>query len=437
MPLRRLVSLLFLASLLGGATIAQAKYVSLQTFSWHDADAGILKLLGFDTATVLYFHEMASITSEQLKERRDYDRIGCMPYFIMKNGKIEEKGYHCKSFYCVGYQKGPKQCLNMQQEPYGGIVEIARRQSIITIKDIRKDFSKFPAEEQTTVMRNRINELSPIRCRPYYILYLDVIVGEGYACEEVGSYPYFSAANDCTDDWRDAVNGFTCKNEERDNEFEMRRLALNVQSNGSSSSSAVSSGSGTSSASSTVTSFPDVIAGHYGYTAIMDLVQRKVLRGYADGTFHPLNNVNRAEFLRILLGGLHPEEARDEKNCFPDVHDEWYSPYVCAGKRLGWVVGYRDGTYRPEQTIRRDEGLKIIIASLGLELDSPAPLPPDVVEGTWFTPYARKGIELGMMLEPTFRPMQLATRADAAVWMFRALRAQGKMKLSPMSEASE
>ncbi len=407
------------------------KQVSVKTFSLHDFDAQILKTLAFDTASVTYYTELASITQEQLTERREYEHIGCHPFLVLKNGKTEEKGYNCKTFFCTGYQKGTKQCLSNTGEPYGGIVEMSRRQSIPFIEDVRKDFADFPLGDQTEEMHRRIDQLHSIRCRPFYMHMFDVLVAEGYQCDEAGEYPYFSPANLCLDNWRDAEDVFSCRIQERLDEFDIRRLAL-LYRGGVAASSALSASSAASSEASTVTgstvaSFPDVIAGHYGYTAIMELTKRGVIHGYSDGAFRPQNTVNRAEFVHMLLSGLHAEDLRGEIQCFPDVHQEWYAPPVCAAHRLGWIQGYRDGKFRPEQMLRRDEGLKIVVASLGLPLTSPAPLPPDVADGTWFTPYARKAMELRIILEPTFRPMQLATRADAAVWMYRALRA--KMQL--------
>ena len=420
---------------------AFAQYVSLQEFALHDFDKDILKKLGFEIGVVVYYSEMASINSEQITERKHHERIGCNPFLVMKEGQVLEKGYNCRSFFCAGYLKGPKQCINEAGEPMGGVVEINRRLSLMEIPIVDTFFETFVEEEKTDAMRLRMKELDSVRCRPFYLRMVDILVGEGYACDEVGAFPYFSPANVCTDDWRDAKDTFTCRIPERTDEFGIRLTAIELRGEGTASSAlsewaSVSSESSSSSGMGVITFFPDVIAGQYGFTAIMDLLRRGVIQGYDDGLFRPKATVNRAEFVKMLMAGLHPEEAQRETDCFPDVTDQWFSGYVCAAKRLGWVSGYRDGMYRPEQTIRRDEGLKIVVASLGHALDSAAPLPPDVADETWFTPYARKAMELRLILEPTFRPMLLATRADAAVWMYRALQALGAAQ-SSLSTTSE
>lgn len=47
--------------------------------------------------------------------------------------------------------------------------------------------------------------------------------------------------------------------------------------------------------------FSDVPKGHYAYEAIGYLRERKILLGYADGTFRPDQRVNRAEALKIIV----------------------------------------------------------------------------------------------------------------------------------------
>lgn len=422
-----LASLLLLCILAPGT--AAAEPVSLKSFRWHDFDERILQVLGFQSATVVFFSELGSVTPEQLTELQRHERVGCNPFLVLKDSQTAEKGYNCRTFFCVGYLKGPKHCQDYRGKPYGGVAELTNRLGKISQhREARKDFAAFPQSDQTDLMRERIKELARINCRPFYTTMFDVLVGEGYECNEVGAYPYFSSSNVCRDDWRDSKEAFECRIPERKDEFLIRAQAIELRGGGFSSTAKVATATGSSSSSAAVR-FPDILEGRYGYTAITSLAAQGVIRGYPDGTFRPSVNVNRAEFLHLLIAGLHPDQLQGEHDCFPDTAVSWYSPAVCAARRLGWVQGYGDGTFRPQQSIRRDEGLKIVIASLGIPLTASAPLPPDVAEGTWFTPYARTAMEHRLILEPTFRPMQLATRADAAVWMFRALRAKPLSKL--------
>jgi len=422
---------LFVASLLlpVGAMAAPFLY---KTYKLHNADAHIFAMLGYTDASVVYINELASVTIEQRNERASWERLGCDVFSVMKDAKAIEKGYNCRTFVCVGYQKGPKVCRGNDGKPYGGVVELQRRQQLMSIKDEDVRFDSYPVGERTTTMQKRIDDLAQYRCYPFYLVRLDTALGEGYLCDEVGRYPYYSHHYRCLDDWRDG-EGLVCDNEPRDNEFELRLEAIarfgggvNVSSASSSfsseSSSLVSSDSSVSSESSVQVSFADVIVGHYGYTAIMSLGAQGVVGGYPDGTFKPMQTINRAEFLKMLLSGLYPELIEEQEGCFPDVSRQWYASFVCSAKRLGWVAGYPDGNFRAAKTMTKAEGLKIIVSSLGTTLDSTAELPVGVAADAWFTAYIRKAVELGIVLEPTLDPNAQATRADAAVWMYRAQR---------------
>lgn len=170
--------------------------------------------------------------------------------------------------------------------------------------------------------------------------------------------------------------------------------------------------------------FSDVKQNDYAEKEISTLYLKGIIQGYSDGTFKPSNTVNRAELLKLLIAGLHASENKGEKGCFPDVSDDWYSPFVCAAKRLGWVAGYASGEFKPASTVNRAEAIKMIVSSLTTDLDSSASLPNDVPADSWFAPYVRKAVELGIVIETSFQPTKVLTRADAAVWIYRGTNGQ-------------
>jgi hypothetical protein len=403
-------------------------------FRLHDFDTAILASLGYDAASVIYLREIASITPDQLKQRNTYETIGCNPFSVVKDSLVQEAGYNCQTFFCVGYIKGPKRCMDTDGKAYGGVVEMDRRLGEVTINEAHLPFTDLVPSLQTPAMKQKVAALASAACVPFYLMRFDVAVGEGYDCEELGSYPQYSAKRSCLTDWRDKQPVKVCDVPERSDEMAIRQKLMVMLGRAVASSSAASSAQTVSSlppvtSSSSVAPaytvfFPDVIEGKYGYTAIMTLAGRGILKGYPSGKFLPQQTINRAEFVKVLVSGLHAAEVRGETGCFRDVHDEWYAPYVCAAKRLGWVSGYADGTFRPTQTLKREELLKIVVASVAPSLESVSPLPPDVDASSWFAPYARKAMELKLILEPRFYPGQNAYRADAAVWIYRASKAQ-------------
>lgn len=115
------------------------------------------------------------------------------------------------------------------------------------------------------------------------------------------------------------------------------------------------------------TTFTDVNAGHPNYVAVEYLHELGVLNGYEDQTFRPNNSITRAEIVKLMVwmkkGVFNPEEISDYDDCFSDVrHDGvWYESYVCYAKAQGWVQGYADHTFRPNESATRLEGVKIML----------------------------------------------------------------------------
>ena len=108
--------------------------------------------------------------------------------------------------------------------------------------------------------------------------------------------------------------------------------------------------------------FSDVNVGDDYYDAISWLQEQGVIEGYSDGTFKPNQQVNRAEFLKMIYetsGGVSSTENNFTE--FPDVPiNAWYTKYVEEAFDSGVIEGYPDGFFRPDQSITRVEALKIV-----------------------------------------------------------------------------
>lgn len=97
-------------------------------------------------------------------------------------------------------------------------------------------------------------------------------------------------------------------------------------------------------------------------TEIATLANAGILQGYTDGTFRPNAAITRAEFAAIaarfdkLSGGT---------KSFSDVPtDHWAYAAITSAAEKGWVNGYADGTFRPNNAITRAEVVKITNAVL-------------------------------------------------------------------------
>lgn len=118
---------------------------------------------------------------------------------------------------------------------------------------------------------------------------------------------------------------------------------------------------------------------HENSEAIHYLMNLGVVQGYEDGKFMPEKNINRAEFIKILVEIKYPGEAEGSR-CFPDVTEEWFAPYICYAKDQGIVGGYPDGNFLPGDEINLAEALKVIMSTYDLDVEENS-------EEEWYVPY--------------------------------------------------
>lgn len=112
--------------------------------------------------------------------------------------------------------------------------------------------------------------------------------------------------------------------------------------------------------------FSDVASSPYK-DAISFMKTTGIVNGYSDGTFKPSSEITRAEFTKILIQTAFPEEIKDykAKSCFNDVKtSDWFAPYVCLAKDKGVISGYSNNTFHPTQNINVTESLKISLEAL-------------------------------------------------------------------------
>ncbi len=105
--------------------------------------------------------------------------------------------------------------------------------------------------------------------------------------------------------------------------------------------------------------FSDVNEGDWYAAYIKYLSNVGIVNGYEDGTFGPNKPITRAEFATIASRFFELEAGND--NNFPDVADNhWAKDFIDSAAIKGWLVGYEDGTFRPDQPIKRSEAVTII-----------------------------------------------------------------------------
>ena len=170
--------------------------------------------------------------------------------------------------------------------------------------------------------------------------------------------------------------------------------------------------------------FLDINSSYQYFDSIKFLKDNQVINGYPDGTFRPNNTLKRAELAKIVvLSSQIP--AVSARNCFPDLDpSQWYAQYVCAAKASGLVQGYVDGTFKPSRDISRAEAIKIMAEAEDFDLDQNlTKVFLDVQINDWFYSYANVSKTLDVLpFESTLNPAFFITRAEFAEMYARSLK---------------
>ncbi len=166
-----------------------------------------------------------------------------------------------------------------------------------------------------------------------------------------------------------------------------------------------------------VSTFADVATTNKAFSAIEKLAAAGVISGYADGTFRPNAPVTRAELLKMIYKALDKPLATVKTSPFSDVKTthELFS-YIINAYNGGLIKGYNNKTFRPNQSVTRAEGSKMILKGFGITSDISRTGFTDLDAKSDLTPYIAYLLsqELLSANNNKAQPNTALTRADTA-----------------------
>lgn len=140
------------------------------------------------------------------------------------------------------------------------------------------------------------------------------------------------------------------------------------------------------------------------------------IAGYPDGTFKPGKEVTRAEAVRMFVTLVNEgkELPKNPTTKFKDANNKWYSDEINFAVSKGFISGYSDGTFKPNQGITRAEFAQMI--AVFVKDGYPGSSNFKDVKGHWASNaidqlYGNKKIK--GFPDGTFKPDQKLTRAEA------------------------
>lgn len=192
--------------------------------------------------------------------------------------------------------------------------------------------------------------------------------------------------------------------------------------------------------------FPD-IQGNWAQTFIEALAARDIIVGFPDGTFRPNDPVTRAQFAAMIRKAFERQPERQGID-FVDVPARyWGFEAIQEAFQTGFLEGYPNNVFLPEQNIPRVQVLVSLVS--GLDLSPPARtdgvLTAAYEDATQIPEYARTSIAAATINELVvnypniafLNPNQVATRADVAAFIYQALVKEGALpELPPTDVAS-
>ena len=105
-------------------------------------------------------------------------------------------------------------------------------------------------------------------------------------------------------------------------------------------------------------SYSDVAAGAWYNHAVSTLSAMGIVKGDSNGKFNPNASITRAEFAAIAA--RFDDKANTSAASFSDIANHWAKDEISAAANNGWITGYTDGTFRPNNRITRAEAMALV-----------------------------------------------------------------------------
>lgn len=170
------------------------------------------------------------------------------------------------------------------------------------------------------------------------------------------------------------------------------------------------------------------IKGHWAEAMLGKWTSLGVLSGYPDGKLHPNQPMSRAEFSMLLQRVL--GISGTDQPAFKDVPaDAWYASSLAAAAHAGFIKGYEDGTFKPNNSISRAEAAVMMSRAFQLS-ETERGTGTDVMgifsDKSEIRPYSLSAVKELVMAgaiqgypDGSFRPDRWVTRGEAVVMLDR------------------
>ena len=174
------------------------------------------------------------------------------------------------------------------------------------------------------------------------------------------------------------------------------------------------------------------LEGHWAAAFVEVLFSKDIISGFPDGSFQPATPITRAQYAALMMKTFQLPES-NQLNKFKDVKsDFWAAKAIASAADRGFLKGFPDGTFRPENNLTKIQALVSIVNGLNLSGGNPNVLMVyrDRVQIPSYATSAvtvatQKLLVVNYPQPDQLEPLRDITRAEVAVLIYQALVATG------------
>jgi hypothetical protein len=175
------------------------------------------------------------------------------------------------------------------------------------------------------------------------------------------------------------------------------------------------------------------LEGHWAAAFVEALVSKGFISGFPDGTFQPSTPITRAQYAALITKTFQLSES-NQLNRFKDVKsDFWAAKAIASTAEKGFLRGFPDGTFRPQNNLTKIQALVSVVNGLNLSGGNPnvltvyrdrAQIPSYATNAT--TIATQKLLVVNYPQPDQLEPLRDITRAEVAVLIYQTLVATGQ-----------
>jgi parallel beta-helix repeat protein len=173
--------------------------------------------------------------------------------------------------------------------------------------------------------------------------------------------------------------------------------------------------------------FSDV-EGYWAQPFLEGLVERNIIRGFPDQTFRPTARLTRAQYAAMLSQAFDLPLKQTGRNFWDVPANFWAADAIRRAERMGFIAGFPDGSFRPNDNLTRVQAIISLVNGLGLTGGAPtvlnlyrdrAQIPTYAIQPVATATQKRMVVNYPRL--DTLEPLTDITRAEISAILYQAL----------------